>query len=89
LFRIQKPVSTFIQELKDEDPQVKNAALLDHEGFKISGSTQLGEISKPGIKLVINDKNFSINFPLLAGIHFFFLFLILFPSYKSPLREKK
>ena len=65
-----RPLGCLIQEIKDEDPEVKKVEVIDSKGFRTSASSLIGLVLKPGSKLLLNDIAHHIMHPSLEGLGF-------------------
>jgi hypothetical protein len=62
-----RPLGCLIEEIKEEDPEVKKVEVVDSKGYRTSASSLIGLVLKPGSKLMINDVTYNLVHPSLEG----------------------
>ena len=70
-FPIDRPLGCLLEDIKEEDPEVRLVEAVDLHGYRSSRSSLIGLALKPGAKIIINDRPYSVMYPSLEGEAFF------------------
>jgi len=66
-FPIDRPLGCLLEDIKEEDPEVRLVEAVDLHGYRSSRSSLIGLALKPGAKIIINDRPYSVMYPSLEG----------------------